>query len=199
VGVAQDSILRAVVTLDIAGQSKAQNVYHFIHQTATEQDDGDVVDAVQEFLEGAMDNFKSPCSEDVGIDDIAVYLREGGAWLPLGSVASSWAGTNTGDRVPAGVALMVELYKNRTGHADRKFLAGFTETNVSGDAWSSALLGNIASYVTDLYSPFTGTNGVEIRACSFNRETEATAFYTGGVGIAKVSYQRRRRPGAGLS
>ena len=44
--IAQNTVMRVVVTLDLDGESKAQNVYHVRHETATSQEDDDVLDAL---------------------------------------------------------------------------------------------------------------------------------------------------------
>jgi len=158
-----------------------------------------VVDAALEFVEELMDNFTALISSDVSLEEIAVFERVSGAWEPIGSATGAWVGTAAGERVPSGCALMVEMRKLRTGHQDRKFIGGFTDTQQVGDTWVAAVLTAAAAYIVDIVGNFTATNSVILGAVYFNRVTEAIATYVGGAGAAAVSYQRRRKPGVGLT
>lgn len=197
--VADGAKLRVVPTFELSAISKAQNVYHMLHSTGSAQAEADVVDACLESIENMMSNFDSHVSTGVNLIDVVVYELVAGLWEPIGSAAGSWVGAASGDRTPSGVALMVRLFKARTGYVDRKFIAGFTESKLAGDAWVSAVLTSAAGYVVDVYSPFTATNSVIVKAVHFNRSDHTTKDYTGGVGDPTVSYQRRRKPGVGLT
>lgn len=193
------SILRIVAQFDLDGESKAQNVYHAVHLTATPQDEDDVVDACEELLDLLMVNFNSVIHTSVALETVTVYERVSGAWDPIGSKAGTWAGNASSPRLASGLALMVKLFKARTGHVDRKFFAGFTEGGVSGDTWGTSELSSAANFVLDMLPTFVASNSVQIRPQHFNRADGTTKDYIGGAGDPRVSYQRRRKPGVGLS
>lgn len=198
--IATDSVLRVVATFTLGALTRAQNVYHMRHLTGTPQLEGDVVQAALEAVEEYMNNFVSTIHQTVELETVEVFERVDGKWEPIGQIASTWAGTgSSSDRVPAGLALMVNLFKLRTGYNDRKFICGFMEGAISGEEWSGTVISNAGNYVTDVYSPFTATNSVQLKACHFNRETEETKDYVGGHGVARIAYQRRRKPGVGLT
>ena len=198
--IATDSVLRVVPTFSVGTKTKMQNVYHMVHQTASPQNETAVVLACLEAVEEYMDNFQATLHDTVELDSIEVYERVSGLWEPIGEIASTWAATGAAsDRSPAGCALMVNLFKARTGHNDRKYISGFQETLMQDEEWQSAILTAGAAYVVDVYSPFTASNSVIIKACHWNRGTDTTAFYTGGVAIPRIAYQRRRKPGVGLT
>lgn len=194
-----DAIIKAVATFDIGGVTKAQNVYHFKHITTTEQDDGDVVTAAKNYVQLIMQELQGRIKSDVTMPTVEVYIYESSAWQPLGSEVSSWAGTNTGERLPSGVSLVLNGIKNRTGYRDRKFIAGLTEDSAVGDLWGSATMTAAAAAILKWYSPHSDANGVDLRSVSFDRVTAAVKELTGGYASQKVGYQRRRKPGVGLS
>jgi hypothetical protein len=197
--VAQNSILRVIPTFSIGSQTKAQNVYHILHVTATPQSDTDVVDACLNWVEDAMDAIAAKINTGVDLDGIEVYERVSGAWAPVGEKVSSWAGTNANTRLPAGLAMLVEFYKERTGHADRKFICGMTDNDLSGEEWSAGAMTAAAAYVLEVIQAYTDPNGVELRGVHYRESDGFYTTYTGGAGVARIAYQRRRKPGVGLT
>mgnify|MGYP000679634027 CR=1 FL=1 len=191
--------LRVVASFAIGSVSVAQNVYHFIHTTGSVQSDEDVVDACGEAVEEIMSNLTAKVVSDISLSQVEVFERVSGEWAPVGIYTGTWAGTSGGDRPPAGTALMIELTKNRTGYKDRKFICGIPMAGAIGDVWDSSTLSAADDFVTQMQAEFTSTGSVKVKPCYFNRSTEVTAYYTGGAGSDLVSYQRRRKPGVGLT
>lgn len=194
-----DATLRAVATFTLGVNSIAQNVYHAKHVTATSQEDDDVRDAFANMIEDAMDDLQEQISDDVSLQKVEVYVLETGVWEPLGVVYSAWEGSHAGTPMPSGVAFLIKLSKERTGHQDRKFIAGLCEESCSGDTWGSGAVTAGNAYATTLATPYSDPNGVDLTFCYFDRDTEATKYYTGGAADSRVSYQRRRKPGVGLT
>lgn len=198
--VAADSVLRVVPTFSIGALTKMQNVYHFRHDTGSPQVEGDVVDDCLEYIEELMDNFTSIIHQTVELDGIEVFERVSGSWEPIGQATGTWVGTGSAaDRMPSGCCLMINLFKLRTGHHDRKFISGFMEGAHSGEEWSSSVITAAGNFVTDMISGFTGTNGVVLQPVHWNRTTDTVKLIVGGSGVARVAYQRRRKPGVGLT
>lgn len=197
--VSEGSILRVVPTFTLGSVSKAQNVYHVRHESVADSDDDDVLDAALELIEDLMGNFDQNISDEVELASVEVFELILSEWQPLGTVAGTWAGAVTTDRVPSGVALLINLYKERTNHKDRKFIAGLVEVSVNGDEIATGVLTNAGAYVTTMTQLFTAANGVELRPIHYNRNTGAVKVYNGGAGSALPAYQRRRKPGVGLT
>jgi hypothetical protein len=191
--------LRGVATFQYGPNTKAQNVYHFIHTTGSAQADEDVVEAVGECVEYLMGALTAKLVDDISLVQVEVFERVSGEWEPVGIFDGTWAGTSGGDRAPAGLALMIELTKARTGHKDRKYIAGVPDAGAVGDTYDAATLAACDVFVTRIQEEFEGTAGAKVKPCYFNRDTEVTAYYTGGQGAPTVSYQRRRKPGVGLT
>lgn len=197
--VAAGAVIKIVPTFTIGSTSKAQNVYHCQHSTGTAQVEADVVDAAVEFIEQLMGNFTSNIHDGVDLDSVEVYEQVGAQWSPVGIGSSTWVGTNSNERLPAGIALLIKLYKARTGYADRKFLAGFTEVATTADNFAAGILTNGAAFITDMCTEFTATNSVKLTPKYYNRVSGLVADYVGGATQETVSYQRRRKPGVGLT
>lgn len=198
--VADGSALRVVPTFAIGGISKMQNVYYFRHDTGSPQIEGNVVADCLEYVEELMDNFQSMLHTTVELEGIEVYERVSGSWEPIGEESSTWAGTGSAsDRMPAGVCLMINMFKLRTGHNDRKFISGFMEGAHSGDEWSSSVITAAGAFITDIISGFTGSHGVILTPVHWNRTTDTMSLIVGGAGAPRVAYQRRRKPGVGLT
>lgn len=146
-----------------------------------------------------MGNLTSSCADDVALETVEVYERVGGDWEPIGTADGTWAGTHTSPRLPSGVAFLLKLWKSRSGYADKKYIAGLVHDAQNNDAWVASVLTAGANAIEDIVAEFTATNSVEIVGVYFNRVSEEIAQYTGGTAVALPSYQRRRRPGTGLT
>lgn len=194
-----NAILRVIPTLDLRGVSKAQNVFHLLHQTSSEQADEDVVDACGEWVVRFYTNFNGGLHEDVSLEKVEVYIRESGEWNPLGVCTPTWAATNTGDPCPSGIAMLLRMYKPRSGYSDKKFISGWVETEISGDQFQSAAITKGEDAVADWLADLTATNGVELQAIYFKAGPELAMTYSAGEVDTIASYQRRRKPGVGLT
>lgn len=198
--VSPGAILRVVPTFTIGAITKAQNVYHVTMDHASPQADGDVVDAAEELMALLMANFNATIHTTVSMTTVEVFEYFDGHWIPIGEVVGSWSGAGSGsDRMPSGCALLVDIYKERTGYNDRKYICGFMEGAQNGEEWSGSVLDDADDFIVDLLAPFTASNGVVLQCRHWNRVTHTTKDYTGGQGQARVAYQRRRKPGVGLS
>lgn len=191
--------LRAVVSFDLDNLSTAQNVFHFTHLSSVAQEDDDVVEAIGNWVGGFFNTLKAYMAPSATIEKVECYEHVSLDWEPIGVSSFSWAGTASGQRLPAGVALLLHAFKERTGFTDKKFIAGLTEDGLIGDGWSAAVLtagGNAINYWKTQY---TDPNGVVLLPVSYNDVTGVARVYTGGVVGTVVSYQRRRKPGVGLT
>lgn len=197
--VPDNAIMRAVVTYEVAQVTKAQNVYHLKHTTGSSQDDEDVLDAVAEWIVSAMENIAVRLSEDVVMGTLELYERVSSLWEPIGVTVPDYTGDHVGELLPAGLAIMVEFSKLRTGYRDRKYLTGFVEDDCQGNGWGAGVRTDVALYAADIIEEFTATNSVKVLAVHYNTTTEVAKEYTGYQVVADVSYQRRRKPGVGLT
>lgn len=197
--IAQNTVMRVVVTLDLNGESKAQNVYHIRHETATSQEDDDVLDAVGNWIDQLYDEIQGHVSDDVSIEKIEVYEQSASTWIPVGVKTITWAGNDAQPRIPSGVCMMVMAYKSRSGYADRKYLAGYCEDTLDGDSWISVALTNAGNFADNWIEAYSDPNGVDLQAVHWDRGATLPRDYVSSDVSTVVSYQRRRRPGRGLT
>lgn len=197
--IAVNAVLRATVTLAIGTVSKAQNVYHFEHISGTSKTDEQVVTAIEDYMEALYDTVKAQMKSDVSLTKVECYELVTGAWEPFGVGLPVKVGINATERLPAGVAMLIHAYKPRTGHSDKKYLAGFCEDQISGDYWVAGAITN-GGHFGDAWIPqYSGPDSVELLPISWNMITQVGRTYTGSeVGVTS-SYQRRRKPGVGLT
>lgn len=193
------SILRAVATFDLGGFSIAQNRYHVALMNEADQGDEDVVEACKTYVAAIMANVAGIIAPTVSLEFVETYLYNAGLWEPLGSATSTWVGTGTGDRLPSGVAAMLTATKARSGYLDRKYLAGLTEAQVSGDEWVAGALTALGNAADDWVAEYTAGNGVLLQPISVNESTGIAKYLVSGAAVARVAYQRRRKPGVGLT
>lgn len=194
-----NAVLRAVAQFAIGNISKAQNVYHFTHESVESKTDEQVVTALSEYVVSLMLNLSLKCAEDFGLEKVECFTLVALNWEPIGVATPVWLGNNVADRTPSGVACMVSAYKERSGYADRKFLAGLTEEGLAGDVWIPALLEAVEDYAADWIAPFTGSESTLLRPVSFRPIDGHTRPYTSWAVSPIASYQRRRKPGVGLT
>lgn len=194
-----DSILRVVATLSIGSVSKAQNVFHVTLTTGGPEDDSQVVTDVLEWIEDIYGEVESNIKDDVELDKIEVYERVSGAWEPVGALPGAWAGVAVVDRMPSGCAQLLYGYKSRTGHTDKKYIPGMHDDCADGDEivtvsktrGDAAALQWITQHVAvsgNLYTPI-----------HFNPAAEYAVAYVASGSSERVAYQRRRKPGVGLT
>lgn len=95
--------------------------------------------------------------------------------------------------------MLVRAFKPRSGHADKKFIPGFVQGQSDGDAWVSGMTALGVAAGDDWVADFDdGT--VQFRPKSFSQKTLLMTEYSGDVSASEtIAYQRRRKPGVGLT
>lgn len=194
-----NATLRAVAQFTIANVSRAQNVYHFAHVSLESKTDEQVVLAIAEYVEDLYDTLVSRMSTAFDLEKIECFVLNWPLWEPIGVAAPTWQGGNVNDRSPSGVAMLVNAYKERSGYADKKFLAGWTEEDLTGDQFGGAAATAAAIYAAAWITQYTGSEATLLLPVAFTALTGQTRPYTSTSVDTKVSYQRRRKPGVGLT
>jgi len=192
-------VLRVVVTLNLGTVSKAQNVYHLMHVTGSAQDDDDVLDAVEEWVDDLYDKVQTATTTDVVMDKVEVYEWLMSQWGPIGVRTPTWAGSAAVERVASGVCMLINAFKERSGHSDKKYLAGLAEARLATDSWDSTGLSSGNAFAAFWIADFTAANGVQFEPIYFKASTGQTAGYVSKSVNTLAAYQRRRKPGVGLT
>ena len=197
--VAQNAVLRVVATLSYGAATKAQNVYHVQMDTAADASEADVLDAALEYVEAILGEYDADCGSTTTLDEVEVYEWDGFAWSPVGTITGTWAGSGSGFPLLAGAALLVNAFKPRSGYSDKKYFGGFLAPNLVENTWQSAILASGAAAGALWVAPFDNST-VQFNPCSFDKKIGTVTLYSGSVSVdPRVSYQRRRKPGVGLT
>jgi len=175
-------------------------VYHVRHATAGGAADADVIAGALTYVEAIMANLTTKIANEVSLVEVEVYEYEVlTGWGPVGTIAGAWAGTGSLDPLPAGCACIMEAYKSRSGYADRKFIMGITEDQAVGNTWVAGLLTAVEAAADDWVADFDDAT-VQFEPGSWNRTTHTHTLYNKNVAVSPlVAYQRRRKPGVGLT
>lgn len=203
--VADGEVIRASARWSGYHQQDLVNVYHFRTDFATAQDEQDVFDAVDTYLQSVYALMDGLMSSGVYVNDLKVdvvqyiaakwKVTQNVSFGPWGSTLATAAGD---DVLPAGDAMVGFLYTSLGKHQGRKFFGGFTETsNTASGAVNSGLQTICISALTLLLTPYTISAGNDLI-------TVVPGVYDGvvrdviSVGVnGHWGYQRNRKPGVG--
>lgn len=107
-------------------------------------------------------------------------------------------GTNAGDPLPPGVALLVTFPTNQLKTRGRKFIPGLAEVQTTGGLFSGSVLTQAAAYAAAIAAGFIG--GVSGVPSIFGVVDKLGMFktFTGGIVSTVPAYQRRRKQGVGI-
>jgi len=205
-GVPENTFLRVIPTFTLGTVSRAQNVYHFLHETAEEQEDDDVIDACGNLIDALMSELEGYISNTVDLEKVEIYIWESPDWNPLGVAQPTWAGTSAVEMLPVGCALQINLFKPRSGYSDKKYIAGYVEATQAGGVFIEGLNVDVVDYLALMTALYTDPNGVELRPVHvpYDRDTHQPLVaeyksYLSGSWNRAVAYQRRRKQGVGLT
>lgn len=194
-----NATLRMVTQFTLGPSSRSQNVYHMSHVSLESKTDEQVVTAMSAYAVAMLTTLTDSASSGVDLEKIECFVLNWPLWEPIGVATPTWGGGNVNDRVPSGLALMVNAFKERSGYADKKFLAGFTEEHMNGDQWQAPVLEDATNFATLWIAQYTGPEATLLLPVSYRVLDGFTRPYTSFSVASLVSYQRRRKPGVGLT
>jgi len=79
----------------------------------------------------------------------------------------------------------------------RKYWGVFTEASMVDGVWAAAMRTDAAAAINVHLTSFTGTNGLEVLGCAYNRTLGTTTDAVSVASSGEPAYQRRRRRGRG--
>jgi hypothetical protein len=161
--------------------------------------DAQVVTAIGEYVVDLMTEMNAEISTGVELQKVECFVEASLLFEPIGVGTPTWAGTAAGDRVPSGVALLVRAFKERSGYADKKFLMGFVESAIASDYWISSTLTAAEAYAALWIAQYTGSDSTILLPVSYRPSDGLMRPYTSAEVSSISSYQRRRKPGVGLT
>lgn len=188
-------ILQVTARMILLGQ-EVLNVYHLL--VGENAPDGDLAQDITERLDNAHGEMATLQDGSMAFDSIRIINvtdnTEVGEFDWPSLVGGSVAGTVA---LPPGVAGVVTFTTTTMGSRGRKFIAGFTESDISDGVWEAGTLAAMADYAAYIATPFVGTeSGVPL---AFGVRTAAGLFRSfNGYTVTNIpGYQRRRKQGVG--
>lgn len=192
--------IQAVQKINLPDGVEANNVFYFLCDFATPQDEDDIMDAIETFMENLYGEAAGIINEDCTIGPTIIYSWSGvlSEWTRLGERTPTRAFTQVGDRLPHGVSLLIRAYTTQARCIGRKYLAGLGEGSQTDNEWTAATLASAADFAAAWITPRAIDASNELLPGSFSTKTLACRPFTDEVVVLTMpAYQRRRRPGVG--
>lgn len=199
--IAGGASIKAAVEINLIDEVVAMNIYYFKADFQEEQSDGDVVSAVQTWVEDLYESINSEVVTDItmGVTTVYVYNSITDQWDNHGVCNPSVSFNGAGSMLPHGVAAMVRMYSTHARSTARKYIPGFDEASCTDGTWDAGALTELGSFLTLWRSTEqVSVNNVLIPAVWSTVSSQTYERGTGGVVLAQPAYQRRRRPGVGM-
>lgn len=154
--VADGKLVKAVQSFTLPDNCLAQNAFYWQTAFATPQAKGDVIDAIEVFIEDFYGDMAAQVVSSVvaGALDVAVLGWDGAAakWLTeevLGTASPSITFTGTGDSLPNAVAPTITAKTDRPRSNGRKAILPFAESQCADNTLTSGALSQLAVVAAD--------------------------------------------------
>lgn len=204
---ALNDVIRIIMTWTWGTDSVAQLVWHYICTTAGTATYSAWLDAIHTNLQLAWANIAARTTDDlVGtLLEMLVWDYANNRWDGVASkAATGMDGTNVADYLPHGDAVLVKVLTAANRRQARKYVPGLVEGNVTAGFIDAAPLVDYLAFANQLDAILALAGGV-IEFCTFNVDDTSPLFETASIARGSVvaeatgSYQRRRKPGVGLT
>lgn len=202
--VSNDTVIRAVVEVDMPSLTIAQNVYGFKAVFQDDQDDQDVLDTIEGYFDSIYDELQGQMSDELsfrpgGVDEIEwnAVTDKWETTRAIGFVTPTSVPANIDDPFPNQNApcLVANTFRPKT--RGRKFIPGFAEDTADGSIITTAAMTALGLALTAYLSDgvIDGSNLLRVGVASLLNGV-FQQFRDGS--ILDVMYtQRRRVPGVG--
>lgn len=201
--ISSGTVLRVVATMLWTDGNVMQNVFNAVIAGGSDPYDADDVVAEAITWLGVMyANIVGAVSDEVDGSEITVYEYDSidDDWDEVGSGAFSWDPTATSDQLPRGNACLINLKTLDPDVNGKKYIGGWTESNVADGLLSAASLAILIDFAIDWFTGFTGaTTGATWTPGVWSpTNTVFKAARDAAVVPAIMAYQRRRKRGVGI-
>ena len=198
-----NDILKVVVSMAFPDSVVAQNVFWLLFEdTGGSNDDDDVLDDIETWVEDIYDHIASVMSEDVTIDDAKVYVYDAGDddFDEVGDRSLSVPFIQTGDFMPHGIAAVANANTENPDVQGRKYWGGFTEASNLDGYMSGGIIAAMSLCVGEWITGFVGveTGSDFVPGVYSLTKTVFYPFTTEAATNLLWGYQRRRKPGVGV-
>lgn len=197
-----NDVLKVVVSLAFPDSVIAQNIFWLLFEdTGGSNDDDDVLDDIETWVEAIYDHIDGTVSDEVTLDDAKVYVYDSGDddFDEVGDRTLSVPFIDSGDFIPHGIACVSNASTSNPDVQGRKYWGGFTEASNLNGYMTGGVLAGMALMIGEWITPFVGietgsdfTPGVysltKVAFFPFNDDADFNLLW---------GYQRRRKPGVG--
>lgn len=192
--------VKAVVHIIMPQSVDHVNVFYFESAFQADQDDDDVVAAVETWVEALYTTIDDLLSDELTMGDVEVYKYDSGQtrWDLIGTADPSVTFAATSEMLPHGVSALVRAYTTNPRVISRKYIGGLTEGAQEDGVWNAAALSALADFgnAWDNTSQVT-VNNLLAPACWSTKVNDVYGLNDTEIALANPAYQRRRRPGVG--
>lgn len=197
--IADGQNLKGVQEILLPNDVVAMNIFYFKAGFIAEQPDSVVAGGMESFVESFYGTLATMIEETIVLGDLQCYVRGVARWDLIKTRTPDVTFTNIEDILAHGVSALLRAYTENPRTIGRKYIPGFTETNLNAGAWSAgaltALANAAAAWITN-------------EELSTNNELLPGIWSTTGSNVEEMTgqtvipvfpgYQRRRRPGVGI-
>lgn len=173
------------------------NVYHLRLNTGGPMDWADMLEDIQDFMDGVMTTLDTELTVNLTANVLSVANITQN--MVFGSIA--WgtfaAGGAAGSVAPSGCACLV-FARTRTPRVQmRKYYGPFPNGALSSGSWDAGVTGACGDSMDYLIAEHTMTNGAQLQGVAYNRTLDTYAYGITVTTRSEPAYQRRRKRGVG--
>lgn len=193
--------LKVVQEINLPDGVIAMNIYYFETSFADSQEEVDIIDAVETWIETLYTTIIDAVADVVSLGEFTLYryIPLTDEWDNEGTGVPSVVFAETSDMLPHGVSALVRAYSYDTRSIARKYIPGFGESEQTDGAWVAIALTALAAYGAEWSSTALVSPGNSLRPGVWDTvSSEIHILNQTEVVLAEPAYQRRRRPGVGI-
>lgn len=193
--------LKVVATFVMPGITVAQNVYYCRYDGEFLTSNQNVADDMLIWVEDMMAPFEEILTTLVTLSAVTVFKKISADPLEfeqIGDEPGSFAGIETSDTIPNGVAMVIRVATQVGGRLARKYIAGVSEGFVEAIAFTSGAITAAGLFAVEWIAG-PATQGAREYVSGIISVGDGTFRELGFTAIVSVipGYQRRRKPGVG--
>lgn len=198
-----NDILKVVVSMALPDSVVAQQVFWLLFEnTGGSADEDDVIDDIEDYVEGMYGRILGTWSDLVSLDEMKVYVYDStdDDFDEVGGSVITGVGTQATELQAHGLAIVSNALTTDPDVYGRKFWPGICEGFVADGYLASPGIAPYALATGDWITNFTGaTSGSDFQPGVYS--LTKTAFFAFGDDVTTnllLGYQRRRKPGVGI-
>lgn len=190
-------VLRLGCSLSYENVHEIANVYHCLVTGGADKTFTEIVDDIQEYCDGLVQDLDTLFNTNILADKISVANVTQG--LVFGAI--DWGvftqGGSAADPTAVGVCCLAYARTYVPRVQIRKYYGVFGETQMTDGVWAATVRDACATAMAYHITPQTLTDGLILLGVAYNRNLLSYTLGQSVVTAAEPTYQRRRRRGRG--